>query len=232
MRDNLVSKKLISVILCVLLAFSMAACSLGRAKESGIQSTESTTVKPSVSKLDIGENTDLSKYVFVGDSRFVGMKNALKGYIDQDIEVVAKVGEGLKWLKTVAPGLYNLKGKTIIFNFGVNDLYNAAKYVEFYNGMPEEFMKDNTLVIMSVNPVDESKEAEFGFSVKNTDIEKFNKTIRSGLNKQYFCRIDTNTYIQLGDFMTTDGLHYYNHIYRMIFEYTVKCCETGDLKSL
>ena len=222
-------KRLFSVILCCLIAGGLTACSKGSSGEKqGISSVPSQT---SISKLDIGENTDLSKYVFVGDSRFVGMKNAVKGYIDQDPEFIAKIGEDLKWFKTVAPDLYDLKGKTIIFNFGVNDLYNAGKYVEFYNSMPEDFMKDNTLVFMSVNPVDEAKEAEFGYKVKNEDIEKFNDKMKAGLNKQYFHIVDTNTFVLQNDLQTTDGLHYYNHIYRLIFEYTVKCCENGKFVS-
>ena len=218
-------KRLFSAILCCLIAIGLTACFKG--SSGGKQSNTSGPSQTSVSKLDIGENTDLSRYVFVGDSRFVGMKNAIKGYVDQDVEVIAKVGEGLNWFKSVAPELYEMKGKIIIFNFGVNDLYNAGKYVEFYNSMPEDFLKDNILVFMSVNPVDEAKEAEFGYKVKNDDIEKFNDKMKEGLNNQYFRMVDTNTIVLQNDLQTTDGLHYYNHIYRLIFEYTVRCCENG-----
>ena len=222
-------KRLFSVILYCLIVIGLTACS--KDSSNAKQSTTLVSSQTSVSKLDIGENTDLSKYVFVGDSRFVGMKNAVKGYVDQDVEIVAKIGEGLKWFKTMAPDLYEMKGKIIIFNFGVNDLYNAGKYIEFYNGMPEDFMKNNTLVFMSVNPVDEAKEAEYGFTVKNADIEKFNDKMKAGLNKQYFHVIDTYTFTLQNDLKTTDGLHYFNHIYRLIFEYSVKCCEKGEFIS-
>ena len=222
-------KRLFSCILCFLITVGMSACT--RVSSGEKQSTTPAPSKTSVSKIDVGENIDLSKYVFVGDSRFVGIQNSLKGFIDQDVEIVAKIGEGLKWFKTVAPDLYKMKGKTIIFNFGVNDLYNADKYIEFYNSMPEEFMKNNTLVFMSVNPVDEVQEAEHGFNVKNSDIEKFNDKMKNGLNKQYFHIIDTNTYLQRNGFMMTDGLHYYNNVNRQIFEYTVKCCENGEFVS-
>ena len=222
-------KRLFSVILYCLIVIGLTACS--KDSSNAKQSTTPVSSQTSVSKLDIGENTDLSKYVFVGDSRFVGIQNSLKGFIDQDVEIVAKIGEGLKWFKTIAPDLYKMKGKTIIFNFGVNDLYNADKYIEFYNGMPEDFKKDNTLVFMSVNPVDEAKEAEHGFKVKNTDIEKFNDKMNNGLDKQYFHIVDTNTYLQRNGFVTTDGLHYFNNVNRQIFEYTVKCCEKGEFIS-
>lgn len=218
-------KKLYTVILCGVLAVLLSACSFDEILERIITTnTQATTAATTVQKMDLGDKADLSSFVFVGDSRFVGMKNAIKGYVDGDAEFVAKVGEGLAWLKKIAPDLYKKKGKIIVFNFGVNDLHNASKYIDFYNGMPKDFMENNTLIFMTVNPVNEAKEAEHGFKVKNSDIEKFNNKMKEGLDKEHFRIIDSNTYIQLNDYQTTDGLHYFNNTYRLIFEFAVKSC--------
>lgn len=218
-------RRLFSCILVGILCVSMAGCSSGNRPSQ--QQVTTTPAKSSESVTDTVK-AEYSDFIFVGDSRFVGMKNAIKGRINSDAEFVAKISEGLAWLKKVAPDLYKNTGKTIVFNFGVNDLHNASKYVEFYNSMPRDFMENNTLVFMTVNPVDETKEAEFGFKVKNKDIEKFNNTMKEGLDEQYFNIIDTNTYVQQNGYMTTDGLHYYNDTYRLIFKYAVKCCEEKD----
>ena len=219
-------KKLKLCILCLILVIGLSGCSFGSLFKN--PDTKNPNGQTNVQNPDDEDQAKYKDYVFVGDSRFVGMKGAVKSKAGNDIEFVAKVGEGLSWLKKQAPDLYQKTGKTIIFNFGVNDLHNASKYVDFYNSMPEEFMKKNTLVFMTVNPVDEAKEAEHGYKIKNKDIEKFNNKMKSGLDKQYFHIIDTNTYIQLKDFKTTDGLHYNNDTYKLIFKYAVKCCEEKD----
>ena len=222
-------KKLYTVIFCFMLVVLMTGCSFDEILERIITTTtQPTTATTTVQKLDLGDKADVSSFVFVGDSRFVGMKNAIKGRVDGDVEFVAKVGEGLAWFKKIAPDLYKKKGKIIVFNFGVNDLHNASKYVDFYNSMPKDFMENNTLVFMTVNPVNEAKEAEHGFKVKNTDIEKFNSKMKAGLDKGHFQIIDSNTYMQLNNYQTTDGLHYFNDTYRMIFEFAVKSCTNKE----
>ncbi|MBR2548543.1 MAG: SGNH/GDSL hydrolase family protein [Clostridiales bacterium] len=205
--------RIICGILCVMIAAGMAGCS----KVKG--NTESTQANISSGQ------PRYEDYIFVGDSRFVGMKDALNGYVDADVRFVAEVGQGLGWLKKVAPDLYNESGKTIIFNLGVNDLYNVSGYVDFYNNLPQDFVENNTLVIMTVNPVDEQREADFGYSVKNSEIESFNNTMRSDLDSLYFNMIDSYTYVQSSSFKTTDGLHYTNDTYRLIFDYAVECCQ-------
>ena len=212
----------ISLILCVAMAAGMSGCSLMRDIVNGVNGSTVQTSEVDMSESNIKRYKD---YIFVGDSRFVGMNNVLPAHTGVEVEVIAKTGQGLKWLKQTAPSLYGNKGKTIIFNLGVNDLHNASKYVEFYNSLPQDFMENNTLIFMTVNPVDEAVEAEHGYKVKNIDIENFNKKLRAELDP-HFKMIDTNTYVQLkDDFRTTDGLHYYNNVYLYIFDYAIECCE-------
>lgn len=210
-------KKLCLCILCGIVIMSLPGCSL--LSEPTAQ-TSITSMTKAVRKYD--------DYIFVGDSRFVGMEEALNDYVDDDVEIVAKVGQGLAWLKKTAPDLYSRTGKTIIFNLGVNDLYNASEYAEYFNNMPKDFLANNTIIFMTVNPVDEQKEEKFGYGIRNSDIEKFNDVMKEKLDKQYFHIIDTNSYIQLNNFVTTDGLHYNYKTYRMIFDRAVECCEKKD----
>ncbi len=203
---------IISAALCVTALVSMTGCSkINGNKDNDPVQTVSGQVK-------------YDDYIFVGDSRFVGMKEAVDGYSDADVEFVAEVGQGLSWLKKTAPGLYGETGKTIIFNLGVNDLYNISGYIDFYNSMPQDFIENNTLVIMTVNPVDEQKEAEFGYSVTNSEIESFNESLKNGLDSLYFKMIDSYTYMKMSAYKTVDGLHYNNETYRLIFDYAVECC--------
>ncbi len=202
--------KIISAALCIVTAAGMAGCN----KIKG--STEPSQMPAGQVKYD--------DYIFVGDSRFVGMKEAVDGSSDADVKFVAEVGQGLAWLKRTAPSLYGESGKTIIFNLGVNDLYNVSGYIDFYNGMPQDFIENNTLVIMTVNPVDEEKGGEFGYSVTNSEIEDFNKTLISGLDNLYFKVIDSYTYLKMSAFKTVDGIHYNNDTYRLIFDYAIECC--------
>ncbi|MBR3278771.1 MAG: hypothetical protein IKG01_07765 [Lachnospiraceae bacterium] len=174
------------------------------------------------------EQVSYEDLIFVGDSRFVGMDDALDGYCDADVRIVAEVGQGLAWLKKTIPDLYGESGKTIIFNLGVNDLYNASAYVEFYNNLPQDFVENNTLIIMTVNPVDEQREAECGYAIKNADIETFNDTMKNSLDKICFKMIDSYTYVSMCKFGTTDGLHYTNQTYRLIFDYAVDCCRNRN----
>ena len=199
-------------ILCIVIATGLAGCT---GKNGG---TDNASKPVSAGQVRYDD------YIFVGDSRFVGMKDAIEGYTDADVEFVAEVGQGLSWLKKTAPGLYGETGKTIIFNLGVNDLYNISGYVDFYNSMPQDFIENNTLVIMTVNPVDEQREADFGYTVTNAEIESFNNTLKSDVDSLYFKMIDSYTYVKLSAFKTTDGLHYNNETYRLIFDYAIECC--------
>lgn len=171
---------------------------------------------------------EYSDYIFVGDSRFVGMEEALNGYVDEDVTFIAEGSQGLEYLKTVAPDLYELEGKTIIFNLGVNDLSNSQEYVLFYNSLPQSFLAKNIVCVMTVNPVDQQLEAENGYDVKNTDIANFNSILISGVRKDLIYIIDTNSYLMLEGYETFDGLHYTTDTSRKIFDYAIYCCEHND----
>ena len=145
--------------------------------------------------VDRVENT-----IFVGDSRFNGMNmytGKATGYL------VAKDSMGYTWLtRTATYEVDHIKAAhpevdnwTVVVNLGVNDLYNADRYISFYKQM----MTDGTRVIaMSVNPTNRKRNS------LNKEIDDFNdKLEESGL--EYF---DMCSHLREVGFDTVDGLHY------------------------
>lgn len=104
--------------------------------------------------------------VFIGDSRTEYMKNALAraGANTNYVKFICKAGEGYSWLTgTAVPQLQELvkndtnsilsKKTAVIFNFGVNDYNEYAKYAAYYKliasslerkGCELYFMSDKT----------------------------------------------------------------------------------------
>ena len=130
------------------------------------------------------------------------------------IDYIAKVGAGIKLFRDNAQQIYQIRDKTVIINLGVNDLDSGA-YLRLYNSMPDEFLDNNTVIFMSVNP------CEGNYSYLNSRIDAFNNAMRDGLDSriQY---LDSNAYLKYYGFRTTDGLHYtdatYADIYNFVFD--------------
>lgn len=156
-----------------------------------------------------------TQYLFVGDSRTVGLDEAVDG-----ISSIAKVGAKVTYLQSVMSDVTKTRGKNVIFNFGVNDLGNISKYISVYKSMPKEFIQKNNVIIMSVNPTDGSKYGSW-----NTDIDKFNKKMKANLPSgvKY---LDTNSTLKKEGFSTRDGVHYKAVTYRRIAQLVFNFC--GD----
>ena len=165
------------------------------------------TVEPSISA---------DKVVWVGDSRTVGMNTTY----NNSLTVVAKVAMGYNWMVQNKSSFINKRGYNIVFNMGVNDLYNINKYIEFYNSLPDEFLKENNVYFMSVNPVDEIKQLSYGYNSSNSSIANFNSQIKSKLNSK-IKYIDSYNYMISKGFQTVDGIHYDSKTYKMIHDYAV-----------
>lgn len=163
-------------------------------------------------------------YIYLGDSRFVGMNTYVHMDEMNNTYVVAKVGQGLNWLKKAAikkidsiiSANQGIDEWIIITGLGVNDLGNVDKYIEYY-----DTLEDVTLILVSVNPVDKSKCDRYGYNgaALGKGIKNFNKKLQD-TNYEY---IDTYTELCEAGFGTVDGLHYtkdtYNLIYDLIEEY-------------
>ncbi|MCR5101274.1 MAG: SH3 domain-containing protein [Butyrivibrio sp.] len=155
-------------------------------------------------------------YVFVGDSRTVQMGSVIGGTSNT---YIAKVGEGYSWFTSTALSQisqYAGAGTSLIINFGVNDLYNADKYISLINSYIDEWTDAGIKVYYaSVNPVEDT-------TVTNEEIDSFNQTLKSGLDSRVTW-IDSNSYLKNVGYSTTDGLHYSNSTYRTIYSYYMSC---------
>lgn len=157
------------------------------------------------------------KYIFIGDSRTVGMKSAVAS--NKNDIWSAKVGEGYTWMKnTGVPAVEDKIGKNskVVILMGVNDL-NSNAYITYLNSKSKKWVKKGaTVYFVSVNPVDEEKARSNGYTITNSSIVTFNKAMKKGLssNVKYI-----NTYSKINSFGTTDGLHYTNETYKKIYNY-------------
>ena len=155
--------------------------------------------------------------IMVGDSRFVGMHNAVGGQASW----IAKVGMGLSWLKsTAAPKLKKMKvsGKAVVFNLGVNDLSESSGYISFLNTLGSLLRaKGASVYFMTVNPIDDKTAAKNGYSVRNKSVISFNRKLVAGLSG--FGIIDSYDYLVFLTFQTVDGIHYAASTYRSIYNY-------------
>lgn len=166
------------------------------------------------SKTDTSTN-NYSSFVLVGDSRFVGQESS--GFKNSKTTYIASVGKGLTYMKSNEEAMKkkDSKNTAYVINMGVNDLYNANSYVEYINKLAKNYKGD--IYYLSVNPVEESKAANNGYSIKNSDIEKFNSTLKSGLKNVTY--LDSYNYLKNNGFSTTDGIHYDKNTYQKIYSY-------------
>lgn len=165
-------------------------------------------------------------FIFVGDSRTVGMHDALfKDGGSDSCSFIAKSGEGFYWL--YHDGIVELEEAlreepyaTVIFNLGVNDLEEIEQYVSFYQELFSVY-HDPSFYIMSVNPVNEEKCS----GASNEEIQAFNERIQEEFPDKY---LDCYHYLLEQDFETADGLHYSNDTYRMIHHFVVTALTEQD----
>lgn len=191
-------------------------------------------------------NTNLvsaSRNIIIGDSRTVGMCATLTGdwsgcqfsnggaFITGDDIYIAQGSMGYSWFNSTAVSAVNSiisANPGITYNIyslmGVNYLLSdidkyIPKYIELANG---SWSKHN-LILVSVNPVDEAKERQNGYSTKQTNIVTFNNKLKNGTigvaNIKY---CDTYNSV-IGTLQTTDGLHYAGSTYKAIYS-SMKSC--------
>lgn len=154
--------------------------------------------------------------IYMGDSRIVGMMSSIT---NKSITSIAQVGAGYTWFTNSAiPELENKieSKKFVVLAFGVNDLSNSSSYLSKYEELKTKY-DGVTFYVMSVNPVDETKEAENGYSVTNSSIEEFNSVMQNGFGENYI-----DVYSQIKDnFETEDGLHYTPTTYQKIHDIVI-----------
>ena len=224
------------VILVVLIVAVMGACILFMMSVTTDEST--ALVGTTISSADATQ-TQTAKYkdiFWVGDSRTVGLGSNVLGFSITNNSIIndsmcASVGQGLAWFTSDAitskrNEIYALKGYNVIFNLGVNDYSGAdQKYLDFYNNLPEDFIKNNNVCVMSVNPINATKCQANSYNVSVDGIEAFNEAIKNGL-PDGITYIDT--YSDMQGFIgsdgagTADGLHYTADVYQKLYDDVLK----------
>lgn len=158
-------------------------------------------------------------YIFVGDSRMVGMQSAVA---DSDVRYIAKVGEGYDWMEAEAgPRLreyLDLRSEvTVVLALGVNDMGNISNYISYYQKLVLEYPQTR-FYILSVNPLDEKAAAKYGYKVKESDIIAFNQKLQSVFSATQY--VDSYSYLKnLKSFATVDGLHYTKETYQSLYQF-------------
>lgn len=176
--------------------------------DTTVVTTSSTTSSHEIVTNDTVVNS-YDEYYWVGDSRTVGLSSIT------NIDCTAKVGAGIELLRSNIYNITSLRGNNIIFNLGVNDLHNVNSYLEIYNNLPEEFLANNNVFVLSVNP------CNCDYEYLNDDIEYFNETMKNGLRSD-ISFIDSYTYMIENGFYTSDGLHYINSTYSDVYNHVME----------
>ncbi|MDY3919766.1 MAG: hypothetical protein SOZ59_12365 [Candidatus Limivivens sp.] len=182
---------------------------------------EEASPSPALSTETVRTETALPahSFVFLGDSRTVGMRNALAELgIEDDCTFLAKDGEGYYWLQNTALSeliaiLDQRPDTVVITNLGVNDLTERSSYAALYRSLMERY-PDTSFYILSVNPVSEDCSM-----VSNTQIEEFNEGMAAEFPDLY---LDCYHYLMTDGYETVDGLHYTWKTYAKIHDYAVK----------
>ena len=144
---------------------------------------------------------------------------------------IARGSMGYSWFDSTAVNAVNnilASNPGTTFNIyslmGVNFLLSDIdKYILKYNQLANGVWKDHNLILVSVNPVDEAKEAQHGYSTKNANIITFNTKLKngtSGVNNIKYCDTFNSIKNNLGTF---DGLHYTASTYKAIYN-SMKSC--------
>ena len=183
-------------------------------------------------------NSSLGTVMYIGDSRTVGMYYSLYGGSGSNIYNTkgnefwyAKVAMGYNWfVNTAMPQITSrLKNNNynVIILMGANDLGNANtanSYVKKVSELATTYPNSN-YVVVSVNPINDSKASRNGYSVKNSHVIAFNNKLQSAvssLNKKNVIYCDTYKSI-ISDYVATDGIHYNSKTNKKIYNLVNGC---------
>lgn len=159
------------------------------------------------------------EYIFLGDSRMVGMSSAVSS---SDIKYIAKVSMGYSWLKsTGGPELKSYLNVNpnvkVVLALGINDLGNIQSYITYYQKLIEAY-PSTKFYVLSVNPVEDKKAASNGYTVKNSQIRTFNKKLKAAFSSIY---LNSYTYLKQQGISTVDGIHYQPQTYITLYNFIV-----------
>lgn len=157
-------------------------------------------------------------YIFVGDSRTVGVSEAVDA--PDNVYFVAEVGKGYSWFCDTALGQvdeiigsHDYDDWVIVSSLGVNDLGNAEKYKQKYKDLCSGEWKDYEFYIVSVTCIDESK---YQGTVTNEAIREFNSRMQYYRNYIDIYGLSEDTII------SRDGLHYCAEVYEQLYDEVIR----------
>ena len=164
-------------------------------------------------------------YIFIGDSRTVGMNLALGNSKPSNVYIVAKNSMGYNWLVNSAISEVNKilnnnpnKRFYIYSNLGINDYTYQTSYANKLNELANGSWSKHKVVFISVNPY-----AGNGYPNENKKVTNFNNNQKSKLNNVYYC--DTYNGIGQSNFSCGwDCIHYNNSTYLKIYNYVINNC--------
>jgi uncharacterized protein YgiM (DUF1202 family) len=163
----------------------------------------------------LNSSIDGSGTVFIGDSRTVGMYQAIR---DNTSLWVGAVGKGRDWFVkygSVQADPYITSGTRVVINLGVNDTGQIKKYITDMNSICQTWIdRGATIYYVSVNPLDYSK------YVTNENIVSFNSSLQAGLSSDIKW-IDTYSYLVDNGYATVDGIHYSKETSKSIYQYII-----------
>jgi len=159
-------------------------------------------------------------YCFIGDSRFVGMKQSVE--YNNNVKWIAKVSMGNAWVWQHMNTIQSLdKDTIIIYEMGVNDL-DSAECISVLNHLKE--LGFTHIYFSTITPVNEEKCYSYGYSRTNSQIQTYNRNVLNNLPNGVKLISSYDTFINNG-FNTLDGIHYTNDTYQMWYQYIMKQVE-------
>lgn len=180
-------------------------------KETLDPATGITAVEIKITNVLTGEETITTStiqaprnigYIYVGDSRLIGIDMYTGFTKDPNIWMVAQTSKGYGWLKSGAVAKVEAIEKANpqitdwyeVYLLGINDPGNRDKYAAWY----AERGLTHKVILVSVNPIERHK------SITNESIMNFNNSlIATGLGY-----VDCYGYLMGKGFKTADGVHY------------------------
>lgn len=163
----------------------------------------------------LNSSIDGSGTVFIGDSRTVGMYQAVR---DNSSLWVGAVGKGRDWFVkygSVQADPYITEGTKVVINLGVNDTGQIKKYITDMNSICQTWIdRGASVYYVSVNPLDYSK------YVTNDSIVSFNASLKAGLSADIKW-IDSYSYLVENGYATVDGIHYSKDTSKSIYQYII-----------
>ena len=153
--------------------------------------------------------------IWVGDSRTIGMQNA----VNDNCLYIGASGEGYNWFVSDGEAQMRTAVKKhpdapVVINLGVNDYDNLDLYIEKYRSVTEEF-SDTVFYFLSVNPIDPA-------ICKNITTEPsadFNNCLKENFPAAY---IDSFTYLMVSEISPFDGVHYSEEVYQKLHDFVVQ----------